>query len=258
MSRSLPIVLADADNTLWDTDAVFADAQLEMLLAISSQPKEGGRDIQLAYVRQYDQALAKLDHRHLRYPPVLLAKALALGEKGVDPLTAAQMLVSGQASTVLNDHDIESIVASYTEALSQTPQLLPGVTAGLSAARQAGVDVWILTEGAADRQRERARALEIDTLVKGVSEVAKSRDQFARQRRRYLPALLFVIGDQPDRDIIPAQAAGCIGVLVPSRFRPLWLKDSAWREANFVADRFDTAINWILAYNEQQGPTTTN
>lgn len=241
-----PVILADADNTLWDTDSVFADAQLGMLANVDQQFPGTARPDPLAHVRAYDQALAQIDRRHLRYPPVLLARALALGNLGHDPATAARMAIARRPSQDLASAE-EGIVARYFEALARTPALLPGVTDGLELARRANLNVWILTEGSAERQRTRSQALGITHLVRGVSEATKSQDQFDRQRRRFAPSPLVVIGDQPDRDILPAQAAGCIGVLVPSRFRPTWISSSAWSAADHVAERFDLAIDWIVS-----------
>lgn len=241
-----PVILADADNTLWDTDNVFADAQLVMLANVDQQFLKTARPDPLAHVRAYDQALAQIDRRHLRYPPVLLVRALALGNLGYDPATAARMAIAQRPSQELASAE-EDIVARYFEALARVPALLPGVTAGLELARQANLDVWILTEGSADRQRTIAQALGITHLVRGVSEAAKNQDQFDRQRRRFAPSPLVVIGDQPDRDILPAQAVGCTGVLVPSRFRPAWIASSAWSAADHVAERFDLAIDWVVS-----------
>lgn len=241
-----PVILADADNTLWDTDSVFADAQLAMLANVDQHFPGGEHLDPLAHVRAYDQALAQIDRRHLRYPPMLLVRALALGNLGHDAAAAARMAIAQRPSGELAGLQ-EGIVAAYFNALARIPALLPGVADGLELARRAGLDVWILTEGSADRQRTRAQVLGIADLVKGVSEAAKSQDQFDRQRRRFAPSSLVVIGDQPDRDILPAQAAGCIGVLVPSRFRPGWIASTAWSAADHIAERFDLAIDWVVS-----------
>lgn len=177
----------------------------------------------------------------------MLARALALGADGVDPETAARTNVAGRVPSQLAKDVLAGIVAEYLASLQALPALLPAVVEGLTAAQDAGIAVWILTEGPADRQRDRARRLGIDHLVLGVSETQKNTDQFARQRRRFLPADLYVVGDQPDRDIAPAQAAGCLGVLIPSRFRPIWMAERSWGEADCVADDFAAGIQWIIA-----------
>jgi putative hydrolase of the HAD superfamily len=76
--RKRLVLFVDADNTLWDTDGIFATAQLNLLTAVETAI---GFPIfvanRLAFVRQIDQALAELHHRGLRYPPRLLAAAVA-------------------------------------------------------------------------------------------------------------------------------------------------------------------------------------
>jgi putative hydrolase of the HAD superfamily len=81
-------------------------------------------------------------------------------------------------------------------------------------------------------------------LVRGIAEATKNADQFARQRRRFAPRPVYVIGDQPDRDIAPAHEVGCRTVLVPSRFKPEWHKDMAC-VADQVEATFDRAVQWV-------------
>jgi putative hydrolase of the HAD superfamily len=241
-----PVILADADNTLWDTDAVFAKAQSIMLDAVEKERGSSApADDRLGWLRRFDQALAKCDHRHLRYPPRLLVHALALGLQGTDPTEAAAVSVAGRAKTLSNDA-VDAIVGEYLARLHDLPDLLPGVRDGLAAARNAGVEVWVLSEGVADRQRARVAEHGISDLINGLAEVTKTVEQFDRQRRRFAPRPLYVVGDQPDRDIAPARAAGCRTVLVPSRFRPHWHDDGAWGDADHVTEDFDEGVSWIL------------
>ena len=72
------VLLADADNTLWDTDSVFAEAQLVLLDETERVTRTRcATDDRLAFVRAYDQALASRHHLHLKYPPQMLVAALA-------------------------------------------------------------------------------------------------------------------------------------------------------------------------------------
>src|SRR5271166_6606545 len=85
------VVFVDADNTLWDTDGVYATAQLNLLAAVEtvtwSRSSAGDR---LAQVREVDQALAERHHRGLRYPTRLLAIAVARVLAGEDMEAAAK------------------------------------------------------------------------------------------------------------------------------------------------------------------------
>jgi putative hydrolase of the HAD superfamily len=77
----------------------------------------------------------------------------------------------------------------------------------------------------------------------GVWEMTKERAQFACVRIRFKDRRVMITGDRPDREILPAKAAGCTGVLVPNRFKPSW---HATGEPDYVAKDFLEAIRWCL------------
>ena len=90
------VVFVDADNTLWDTNGVYGQAQLALLAAVETRvdQRAPAKD-RLAWLRGIDQALAERHHAGLRYPPRLLAKATALALSGHDAVTAARLAWSG-------------------------------------------------------------------------------------------------------------------------------------------------------------------
>ena len=251
------VILADADNTLWDTDAVFAGAQLQLLDAVelaTGRTVAVAADERLAWLRSYDQAIATIDHRRLKYPPSLLVRALAMGITGAASTDAASAVIRGSTISRVAEQDVESITVAFAQAVGRAPAILPGVREGLEAAAREGLDVWVLTEWSAERQRARIAAHGLDSLIRGVAEVIKNKEQFARQQRRFAPRILYVIGDQPDRDVAPARAAGCRAVLVPSRFRPAWHQEAAWRNADHVSETFDAAVEWVISDSYGERP----
>jgi putative hydrolase of the HAD superfamily len=251
------VILADADNTLWDTDAVFADAQSRLLEAVERATglnAPATADERVAWLRSYDEAIATIDHRHLRYPPSFLVRALAMGLAGSAPADAASAAVRGGATAGLTDHGVQAIAEAFLQALERVPEILPGVREGLEAAAREGISVWVLTEGSAERQRARIAAHGLDGLIRGVAEVTKNKEQFSRHQRRFAPRILYVIGDQPDRDVAPARAAGCRAVLVPSRFRPEWHQEAAWCDADNISETFDAAVGWVVSDLSERAP----
>src|SRR4051812_6345456 len=90
-------VFVDADNTLWDTDTVFAHAQLDLLAAVEDA---AGISItatdRLAFIRELDQQLAERHHQGLRYPPRLLVRATAFALMGISPPRAARNAWMGE------------------------------------------------------------------------------------------------------------------------------------------------------------------
>lgn len=243
------VVLADADNTLWDTDSRFAKAQLKLLDVIERHlDTTCNASDRLGYVRAYDQALATEHHLHLRYPVRMLVDALAMGLRGCAPDRAATALIHGSdALSTLPEAVRNDAIETFAATLSTIPELLPGVVEGLELAKACGVMVYVVTEGSAEAQRNILKHHALSELVTGVSEVTKNVAQFARIRKRYGDSDIAMIGDQPSRDIAPAHAAGCTAVLVPSRFQPAWDTFDERGDADYVAIDFMDAMRWLLS-----------
>lgn len=243
-----PIVLTDADNTLWDTDTVFANAQAGLLEVVetATNKKCMERD-RLAFVRRYDQALAAIHHAHLKYPPMLLVRALALGLDGTEANTTAGAVLKGRGPVSnLDQAAVDVAVEKYLTLLREIPPLLPTVIDGLKSLNAAGIPVYILTEGRVEKQKQILIHHSLRTFVTDVFEVVKNQAQFQRLLQRFRLGEVVVIGDQPDRDIGPAKSAGCTAVLVPSRFRPSWHNSEQWNHADFIAITFKDAAQWVL------------
>lgn len=250
MTSNEYVVLADADNTLWDTDSVFADAQLQLLSKLEEITQHACIDQdRLAFVRAYDQALAVRHHLHLRYPPQMLVAALAAGlASSCAPDEVTADIISGRHSVIgIKPPDAERALATYVAALANTAQLLPSVREGLDLAKTAGLAIYVMTEGRVDKQRRILAAHNLIDVFSGVWEFTKNREQFERLRRRFDRAEVVVIGDQVDRDIVPAHQAGCRTILVPSRFRPKWQNQNEYQLADLIAKDFLEAICWTIA-----------
>lgn len=249
MSHEMTVVLVDADNTLWDTDAVFREAQLLLLARVEKGTGKTCAAVdRLAFVRSYDQALAQKHHLHLRYPAQLLVRSVEAGLTGTTAEVAAQRLISGhtQSGSLLDQVAVDAIVSDYVQALTCTPQLLGGVAEGVRAAKDAGLRLFVMTEGRIEKQK---RLLELHSLLaafEGVWEMTKERSQFDRVVSRFAGLRVVVVGDQPDRDIVPAKAAGCSTVLIPSRFKPSWQTENDHSSADHVATDFLDAIGWCM------------
>lgn len=255
MSHELTVVLVDADNTLWDTDAVFREAQLLVLARVEEAVGSTcAADDRLEFIRSYDQALAQKHHLHLRYPAQLLVRSIEAGLAGSTPEVAARDVIAGRklSDTPLRQADVESIVSDYVQALTRTPPLLRGVPEGVRLAKEAGLRLFVMTEGRIEKQK---RILELHGLLgsfEGVWEMTKDRSQFERVVNRFAGSRVVVVGDQPDRDIVPAKAARCSTVLVPSRFKPSWQTASDQSAADHLATDFLDAVRWCVEMDSKE------
>lgn len=245
----MQIALIDADNTLWDTDSVFSDAQLSLLDSVCKLlgfQKQSAWD--LTFIRRYDQAIAAIHHAHLKYPAVLLVHALVLASFGSNENDAARAVISGRKLPLaISDDAVEYIVGDYHKQLASTPPLLPTVKDALELARLARVTMYVVTEGAVERQISRLRFHEIDSYFEATWELTKNEEQFRRLGTRFGEAVVTMIGDQIDRDVLPALKAGCRAIWVPGRFRPKWNDQVGVPPTLIVAGNLQEAITKLIA-----------
>lgn len=242
------LVLTDADNTLWDTNAVFTDAQLLLLShleqLVGTQCPTSDR---LGFVRSFDQALAERHHLHLRYPSQMLITAVAEGLRGYAPEKVTPLIIGGLNAATLSTDQIFEAASKYEAALRRLPSLLPGVREGLHLAQEHQVLLYVMTEGRIDLQRARVAAHGLQAVFSDVWELKKTSAQFERIRQRFVASEVFVIGDQADRDIIPAHQADCTTVLIPSRFQPRWSNVNLDKVASYIAPDYLNAMKWVTA-----------
>jgi putative hydrolase of the HAD superfamily len=243
------VVFVDADNTLWDTDKVYANAQLELLaaveraLGITAQLND-----RLAFVRSIDQAIAKQHHARLRYPPRILVKALAFALKGSSPESAARHAwKSSVADPVFCEEDVIRLEGTFLAALQSLPPLRAGVREGLKGLRESRSIVFVITEGERDRVLRTARAHCLDNLIDRIIEAPKGPRIYRRALRLIHGASsAYMIGDQLDRDIRPAKEAGLKTIYFPGGFRPNWELDEHLVRPDFRINGFD-AVPGIVA-----------
>lgn len=238
------IVFTDADNTLWDTDAVYACAQLKMLECVE---KLTGTfytsDDRLAFVRAFDQELATRHHKGLRYPPTLLAQALALGLTGVEPSTATRYVEHRREGDLPLTTDMsEQAATEFFLNLNKPPKLREDVKEGLQDLQEKNCRVFVITEGSKHRCLDILEHHQITSLVDKVLESPKHTDLYRRVCRLSGGVKRAVmIGDQLDRDILPAKEAGLITIYFPGGFRPKWLPAEAVVKPDFVVGSFREA-----------------
>lgn len=247
-NRVRAIVLTDADNTLWETDEVFAAAQLALLgfveKAVGVSPSEGTD--RLAFVRSYDQALAERHHAGLRYPVHLLIAALTLGLKGLDPLNASKVVrCRSKGSDDISEDTVAVATSAYREALHAAPRLRPGVLLGLQKLRQAACKILVVTESSKESCLSLLDLHQLDGLYDQVVSAPKHSGLYRRLAKPFgSNSATFMIGDQPDRDIQPAREAGLTTFLFRGGFKPKWA-EGILSTADYEVSSFNEAADII-------------
>jgi putative hydrolase of the HAD superfamily len=219
------VVFTDADNTLWDTNAVFAAAQLSLLARIESaiDAKTPAAD-RLGFVREVDQFLAEGHYANLKYPPRLLAASISLVLLGKRPSLAVREVLSGVASSVPKTVDIGAVEEAFVADLQKIPELRPGVREGLAILCNTNINVIVITEG---KKARCEKLMAHYAIADYVSHLLEGRKRPALYRRALAWAgdqrSSFMIGDQLDRDIGAASETGVTTVYFPGDFRPRWM-----------------------------------
>lgn len=249
-NKTPAIVFVDADNTLWDTDGVFAKAQLALLESVeaiigSAAPTTD----RLAYVRELDQSLAERHHAGLRYPPRFLVKALALALTGASSEFAARLAWSGGQEGQRVPEDVAILVEdAFLSRLRIPPPLRPGVHHGLAGLHAIGCPVMILTEGNRQKVMSIAKGHGLTASFDRVIEGKKERRLFERiLRLTGHPSQAFMVGDQLERDIRPAKEAGLRTVYFPGGFRPRWEPAEAAVKPDYRIESFDEVPHILAA-----------
>ena len=232
--------VTDADNTLWDPDSVYSRAQLQLADSISNAL---GAPLThpdpLAWLRSIDQDIAK-DHPHgLRYPPSLLISAVAA-------------LLAGRSINRPGRSSVDSILPSdvgrriqeaYLDDLKATPMLRLGVQEGFGFLGEMGARVIVLTEGSRDRISRTLDHFGLAGRVRTVLEAKKTSALFARIRASNPGGPAWAIGDQLDRDVLPAINAGFAGIFLEGGFRPHWRPASSKDAGYLICGDYEQAVD---------------
>jgi putative hydrolase of the HAD superfamily len=231
------VLIFDADNTLWDTNAVFSAAQVALLDVFENAGILTNARHRVQELRALDRALMLRLECH-EYDFHLLATAVAYHyHYAFTPATAVAYAVEQRAHM---EHAslrpvIEDACGAYVETLGQIPPLLPGVRETLSTlcacrTTPASLATVIFSEGNHLRLERIIAAYNIreqgyfNEIVIG-PKTAQAFQHAGATGQRYLPAtqsqevVTVVIGDSLERDIRHAKAAGFTTIYIPGAFK---------------------------------------
>src|SRR4051812_39515907 len=227
------LVVIDADNTLWDTNEVYARAQLQLLARVEKRVAAAAKSQDpLAFVRAIDQRVASELGGNLRYPPDLLVRGLA---SALNP------------SFHLSPEECEADAREFVKELGAVPELRPGVREGLADLGAAGAQIIVATESDRSRCEELLRRWELLGFINELIAGKKSPEFFRAIRAKWAPRNnAFVLGDQIDRDVEFGKIAGFTTVFVPGGFVPSWTLTNATKP-DYIASTFREAAHTIVA-----------
>jgi len=238
-------LFTDADNTLWDTNSVFACAQLSLLRDVEKltgklapPDNDGG----LSFLRRLDQEIANSHADHLRYPPAILARGLQLALSGRGAVEAAKVAMEAESHPSLSEY--ADIVRRYLEALTLTPPLRDHVREGLRLIANAGIPITVVSEERRERCLRLLQHHSLDGFILDVVSVSKSAAAFRTLKAAALANRVVMVGDQLDRDIRAASEAGFETFYFPGGFQPYWLESFEAANTHLIS-RYDEIVPYV-------------
>ena len=119
---------------------------------------------------------------------------------------------------------------------------------GLEALQTANCLVLIVSEGARAKVEKTTKRLGLDGLVARIIEGPKQPQLYRRVLRfTGAPKRAFMIGDQLDRDVVPAKTAGLETIYFPGGFWPRWTIDEAEARPDHIIATFADVPGIVLA-----------
>jgi putative hydrolase of the HAD superfamily len=241
------LFVTDADNTLWDTDSVYREAQLALLADV--ERASGLRcptDQRLLFVREVDQSIAAEHHQGLKYPAILLANALCSRLQGVPPDQASRRSV--QNGTIGSYVGAADAADRFVTALLSRPTLRAGVREGLELLKGHGIQTVIATEGSRNRVAQELVGYDFrlsDFRIVAAPKTTRLFERLGRLGSEH--ATRVMVGDQPKRDLIPAALAGFRTVYFQGGFEQLLDGRHSRIEADKIVTDYLDAVSFALA-----------
>lgn len=231
------VLIFDADNTLWDTNAVFHAAHVAMLGVFEeAQLLSNARD-QVVHLRAIDRALMKHYDRHEYDFKTLVAAVAHHFARGLSIDDAATYAaLHGEADFDVNMRVLmQNAYDLHIGTLAELPPLFPGVMEILShfettRARPPHVAIVMFSEGHPERLKQTIAGHALGQVSYFNEIVMEKKDVQSFKRVgalgcRCLPdaarrdVTTVVIGDSMQRDIRYANEAGFTTVYIPSPFQ---------------------------------------
>ena len=235
------VVLAiDGDNTLWDTNSVFEDAQHRLLSLLDRTRPECSTRLSFKILREVDDLLILHTGRQ-EYNFQLLVLALISVQKG---MTEAEAVSSAMREAQERPNSVEAKLATkisrdFCSWLQKIPPLLPSVGRSLEELSQlktrnkGRLALVLLSEGDEARIRSilkshfhkktifdvfhiverKSTDTLLDAQIQG-SKVLESESDCSQ-----IQAQLVVVGDSIASDIVPGNSVGAITIYIAGGYR---------------------------------------
>lgn len=225
------IIIFDGDNTLWDTNAIFTDAQL----AVLEELRNSGLDIdpkeEFNNLRLFDDMLIK-KYQKYEYNFKVLSFALYLYYKNKSSKEEAIQIAYDIFKEGKKEDDLdvaEKCYEAFKNKLIQIPSLFPNVKKTLKYLKDIKCFLILLSEGKKERLLKIIDYHDLEQFFDHVSTERKSIEIFNKLISKYsemlkysrnCPRKVIVVGDMLEREILIGNIIGAITIYKPGGYKP--------------------------------------
>jgi FMN phosphatase YigB (HAD superfamily) len=226
------ILIVDGDNTLWDTNVIFENAQLNMLRNLNKENLNIDPETEISRLREFDDVLVRHYNKH-EYDFSVLALSLYSFYKGLERDEAIRRACEAFEKKL----DIERMDFAikcgnkFKEELRKFPPLFKDAKETLETLKQHDCVIILSSEGDKERVRRILRYYSMESYFDHVLNGRKSVEQFKEARKigiqiwrmkhledKKIPKIM-VVGDLLDRDIQFGNLIGAITVYKPGGYK---------------------------------------
>jgi len=257
------IVIVDGDNTLWDTNAVFETAQLNMLRNLNRGDLNIDPKAEFPRLREFDEILVKHYNKH-EYDFSVLAFSLYLFFKGLkrdEAIRRAYEAFEKKLGIEAMDFAIK-LGNQFKKELRKFPSLFKDVKETLETLKQHECVIILSSEGDKKRVRRIVRYYSIERYFDHILNGRKSVEQFEKARKigiqkwrirhpydKKIPKII-VIGDLLDRDIRFSNLMGAITVYKPGGFKGRQIPRNETEKPKYEIKEMHEVIDLLLRLSQ--------
>jgi putative hydrolase of the HAD superfamily len=223
-------MIVDGDNTLWDTNSVFADAQVNILKCLRRSDSTFNLQDGFRKLRQIDDVLIKQYGRH-EYDFSVLVLALYHFFKGEEEEAAVRMACRAfETRTPSEGMDIAvKCGKQFKKDLRKFPALFKDSKKTLQTLKKRGAVLILSSEGDKERISRILNHYLMKRLFDHIMDGAKSVEQLKeaknvgtiilKNRHSTAAPKTVVVGDLLDRDILFGNKIGAITIYRPGGYK---------------------------------------
>lgn len=223
----MSIIIFDGDNTLWDTNKIFTNAQLAILKKLTEYSIDIDPVEEFSTLREFDDMLIKKNNTYeydFRSLPHALYNHYKNGMDKKEAIDSSYKLFKD------NKHDdvveiAEKCYGVFKNEMKKTPKLFYNIHSTLTELKNKGHILILSSEGKNERIMRILKEHKLDDIFYQISTDKKSKEIFDALIKKTTKISknkdqVVVVGDMLKREIFIGNSSGATTIFKPGGYKP--------------------------------------